>query len=31
MKDVQSLNDNRGIDIQKVGVKGVELDRKSVV
>ena len=25
MKDVQSLFDNRGIDIQKVGVKGVEL------
>ena len=25
MKDVQSLADNRGIDIQKVGVKGLEL------
>ena len=25
MKDVQSLRDNRGIDIQKVGVKGLEL------
>ena len=25
MKDVQNQKDNRGVDIQKVGVKGVEL------
>ena len=25
MKDVQNQSDNRGVDIQKVGIKGIEL------